>query len=167
MKKRELLSRLVTPIGTKGPLLSRLPDPGQKGTPFVPDWRSRLGNRDNSGFPTGTNQRFCSSVLRQAWNYRQVIRSLCIMSIENKTSNDSFSVVWNQQTGEIHVPDIASEERWFQETCGAEPKILPNSWWQLIYQMLSSPSTSIPSEVTLRPVSVGVSWAQLTRLGTR
>ena len=29
--------------------------------PFVPDWRSRLGNRDNSGFPTGTNQRFCSS----------------------------------------------------------------------------------------------------------
>ena len=56
-----LLSRLVLPTGTKGPLLSRLPDPGQKGTPFVPDWRSRLGNRDNSGFPTGTNQRFCSS----------------------------------------------------------------------------------------------------------
>ena len=25
-------------------LLSQLPDPGQKGTPFVPDWRSRLGN---------------------------------------------------------------------------------------------------------------------------
>ena len=56
-----LLSRLVLPTGTKGPLLSRLPDPGQKGTPFVPDWRSRLGNRDNRGFPTGTNQRFCSS----------------------------------------------------------------------------------------------------------
>ena len=82
MKKRDLLSRLV--VGTKGcashvgagstfypgwctnrdksPLLSRLPDSGQKGTPFVPDWCSRLENRDNSGFPTGTNQRFCSSV---------------------------------------------------------------------------------------------------------
>ena len=47
-----LLSRLVLPTGTKGPLLSRLPD-----------WRSWLGNRDNSGFPTGTNQRFCSSVV--------------------------------------------------------------------------------------------------------
>ena len=60
-KKRDLLSRLVTPTGTKGPLLSRLPDSGQKGTPFVPDWRSQLGHRDNRAFPTGTNQRFCSS----------------------------------------------------------------------------------------------------------
>ena len=42
----------------KRDLLSRLPDPGQKGTPFVPDWRSRLGNWDNRGFPTGTNQCF-------------------------------------------------------------------------------------------------------------
>ena len=42
-----LLSRLVLPTGTKGPLLSRLPDPGQKGTPFVPAWWSWLGNRDN------------------------------------------------------------------------------------------------------------------------
>ena len=33
----------------------------KRAPPFVPDWRSRLGNRDNSGFPTGTNQRFCSS----------------------------------------------------------------------------------------------------------
>ena len=31
--------------------------------PFVPAWRSRLGNRDNRGFPTGTSQRFCSSIL--------------------------------------------------------------------------------------------------------
>src|SRR6185312_15320136 len=31
-----LLSRLVLPTGTKCPLLSRLPDPGQKGTPFCP-----------------------------------------------------------------------------------------------------------------------------------
>jgi len=48
--------------------------PGQKGVfcpgcqtrdkrvpPFVPAWRSRLGNRDKKGFPTGTNQGFCSS----------------------------------------------------------------------------------------------------------
>ena len=80
-KKRDLLSRLVTPTGTKGcashvdtgctlptgtkgPLLSRLPHPGQKGTPFVPDWRSRLGNRDNRSFPTGTNQYFCSSEMK-------------------------------------------------------------------------------------------------------
>ena len=60
--KSTLLSRLVLATGTKGPFLSRLPDPGQKDTPpFVPNWHSRLGNRDNGGFPTGTNQRFCSS----------------------------------------------------------------------------------------------------------
>ena len=34
----------------------------KRAPPFVPDRRFRLGNRDNSGFPTGTNQRFCSSV---------------------------------------------------------------------------------------------------------
>ena len=34
----------------------------KRAPPFVPAWRSRLGNRDNRGFPTGTNQRFCSSV---------------------------------------------------------------------------------------------------------
>ena len=34
----------------------------KKAPPFVPDWRSRLGNWDNRGFPTGTNQLFCSSV---------------------------------------------------------------------------------------------------------
>src|SRR6185437_9680505 len=66
-----LLSRLVLPTGTKGPLLYRLPDPGQKGTPFVPDWRSRLGNRDNRGFPTGTNQCICSS--ESAFWYRVII----------------------------------------------------------------------------------------------
>ena len=36
-------------------LLSRLPDPGQKDPPFVPAWHSRLENRDNKGFPIGTN----------------------------------------------------------------------------------------------------------------
>ena len=84
MKKKDLLSRLVTPTGTKG-CASHVGagctfcpgwcyQPGQKvlfcpgcqtrdkrAPPFVPDWRSRLGNRNNSGFPTGTNQRFCSS----------------------------------------------------------------------------------------------------------
>ena len=84
-KKRDLLSHLVTPTRTKG-CASHVGagctfcpgwcyQPGQKvlfcsgchtrdkrAPPFVPDWRSRLGNRDNSGFPTGTNQRFCSSV---------------------------------------------------------------------------------------------------------
>ena len=50
---------LAAPTGTKGHLLSRLPDPGQKGTPFCPGLA--LGNRDNTGLPTGTNQRFCSS----------------------------------------------------------------------------------------------------------
>src|SRR6185503_6929826 len=83
-KKRDLLSRLVTPTGTKG-CASHVGagctfcpgwcyQPGQKvifcpgcqtrdkrAPPFVPDWRSWLGNRDNSGFPTGTNQRFSSS----------------------------------------------------------------------------------------------------------
>ena len=69
-KKRDLLSRLVLPTGAKG-CASHVGAgctfcPGcqtrdKRAPPFVPDWRSRLGNRDNSGFPTGTNQRFCSS----------------------------------------------------------------------------------------------------------
>ena len=46
-KRGALLSRLVTPTGTKGPLLSRLPDLGQKGTPFL----SRTGI---PGWETGT-----------------------------------------------------------------------------------------------------------------
>ena len=36
-----------------------------KRSSFVPDWHSRLGNRDNMGFPTGTNQHFCSSASRR------------------------------------------------------------------------------------------------------
>src|SRR6185503_15381888 len=73
MKKKDLLSRLVTPTGTKG-CASHVGAgctfcPGcqtrdKRAPPFVPDWRYRLGNRDNSGFPTGTNQRFCSSGTR-------------------------------------------------------------------------------------------------------
>ena len=42
----------------------------KRAPPFVPDRRSRLGNRDNSGFPTGTNQRFCSSVLTYSAAYQ-------------------------------------------------------------------------------------------------
>ena len=47
--------------------------------PFVPDWHSRLGNRDNSSFPTGTNQRFCSSEgythtgTRHTWRHGLVV----------------------------------------------------------------------------------------------
>ena len=52
------------------------------------------------------------ALLRQVGNNRQVIWSLCILCTENKTTNDSFSVVWNQQTGEMHVPYITSEEHW-------------------------------------------------------
>ena len=51
------MSRLVTPTGTKG-CASHV----ALAAPFVPAWRSRLGNQDNRGFPTGTNERFCSSV---------------------------------------------------------------------------------------------------------
>ena len=36
LKKKSFLSRLVLPTGTKGCLLSRLPDPGQKSSPFCP-----------------------------------------------------------------------------------------------------------------------------------
>jgi len=74
-KKRDILSRLVTPTGTKGcashvgagctfcPGWCYQPNTNRdKRSSFVPDWRSRLGNRDNRGFPTGTNQCFCSSV---------------------------------------------------------------------------------------------------------
>ena len=77
----DLLSRLVTPTGTKGCAkhvalaAPFVPVRGQKGAfcpgcqtrdkrapPFVPAWRSRLGNRDKKGFPTGTTLMFCSSV---------------------------------------------------------------------------------------------------------
>ena len=33
----------------------------KRAPPFVSEWRSRLENWDNKGFPTGTNQCFCSS----------------------------------------------------------------------------------------------------------
>ena len=68
------MSRLVTPTGTKG-CASHVGAgctfcPGchtrdKRAPPFVPDRRSRLGNRDNCGFPTETNQRFCSSGLNK------------------------------------------------------------------------------------------------------
>ena len=61
-KKKDLLSRLVTPTGTKGCASHvALAAPFVLTPPFVPAWRSRLGNQDNRGFPTGTNQCFCSS----------------------------------------------------------------------------------------------------------
>ena len=51
MKKRDLLSRLVTPTGTN---LFRT---------GVPDWETGT----TGGFPTGTNQRFCSSERDSTW----------------------------------------------------------------------------------------------------
>ena len=48
----------------------------KRAPPFVPDWRSRLGNRDNSGFPTGTNQRFCSSVRALARAHHQTTEEM-------------------------------------------------------------------------------------------
>ena len=105
-EKRDLLSRLVTSTGTKG-CASHVGagctfcpgwcyQRGQKvlfcpscqtrdkrAPPFVPDWHSRLGNRDNRGFPTGTNQRFCSSVRlpyinwSKTWNFVMLTMKVC------------------------------------------------------------------------------------------
>ena len=51
----DLLSRLV-PTGTKGCFLSRLPDPGQKGTPFCPDLAFPVGKPGQKGFPNRERQ---------------------------------------------------------------------------------------------------------------
>ena len=55
---QHLLSRLVLPIGTKGPLLSRLPDPGQKGTPFYPGLAFSVGKLGQQGFPNRDKSTF-------------------------------------------------------------------------------------------------------------
>ena len=47
--------------GQKGAFYPGCQTRDKRAPPFIPAWRSRLGNRDNKGFPTGTNQRFCSS----------------------------------------------------------------------------------------------------------
>ena len=89
---QHLLSRLVLPTGTKGPLLSRLPDPGQKGTPFVPDWRSRLGNWDNSGFPTGSarpGQK--GALLSRVWQPGQKNTLLSWLVLPTETKSPFFS----------------------------------------------------------------------------
>ena len=62
----DLLSRLVLPTGTKGCarhvvlaapgcFLSRLPDPGQKGTPFCPSLAFPVGKPGQKGFPNRDN----------------------------------------------------------------------------------------------------------------
>ena len=68
-----ILSRLITPTGTKGcashvaleaPFVPVGVTNRDKMVFFVPVvlvWRSRLGNRDNKGFPTRTNLMLCSS----------------------------------------------------------------------------------------------------------
>ena len=53
-----LLSRLVLPTGTKGPLLSRLPDPGQKGTPFCPGLAFPVGKPGQQRFPNRDKSTF-------------------------------------------------------------------------------------------------------------
>ena len=58
---QHLWSWLVFSTGTKGTLLSQVPNPGWQPPPLVPPWRSRLGIRDNRGFLTGTNHLFCCS----------------------------------------------------------------------------------------------------------
>ena len=70
--------RVRQPRGRWQHLLSRLPDPGQNGTSFSPGLTFRLGIRDNRGFPTETNQYFCSSgtyLDRKGHNRWIVIRS--------------------------------------------------------------------------------------------
>ena len=80
-EKMDLLSRLVTPTGTKGCAshvalaASFVPVGVTTGTPFcpgcqtrnkralsfVPAWQFWLGNWDNRGFPIGVNLMLCSS----------------------------------------------------------------------------------------------------------
>ena len=88
----------------KRDLLSRMPDPGQKGTPFVPDWCSRLGNPDNSGFPTGTNQRFCSSgcccTPCSCGGARCLLHALLVMSLSPRPRPASSFLSWRHHRGE-------------------------------------------------------------------
>ena len=70
--------------------------PGQKGVfcpgcqtrdkrvpPFVPAWRSRLGNRDKKGFPTGTNQDFCSSVQEPYYLLLEIVREAAVSFVRS------------------------------------------------------------------------------------
>ena len=76
----------------KGPFVPVRNTNRDKGAPpFVPDWHSRLGNRDNSGFPTGTNQRFCSSVSlsragHPAMSCHQLDRSTAVRNLASNYS---------------------------------------------------------------------------------
>ena len=45
------LDRFALPAGTKGPRLSQLPDPGQKGGPFCPALAVPIGKPGQKGFP--------------------------------------------------------------------------------------------------------------------
>ena len=121
MKKKDILSRLITPTGTKG-CASHVGAgctfcPGwcyqtrdKRAPPFVPDWRSRLENWDNSGFPIVTNQRFCSSVqvarassgfwrrqlIRQDGQVHSVNHNWMVMSLTNRAS-----LVWQSNGTEL------------------------------------------------------------------
>ena len=85
----------------------------KRAPPFVPDWRSRLGNRDNRGFPTGTNQRFCSSVcyrmnprssfIREHCKHEIASRFLFLLCISASQSNTSTKK--NYITNGYHFAD--------------------------------------------------------------
>ena len=59
--QKNILSRLVLPIGTKGCLLSRLPDPGQKSSSFCPGMAFPVGKPGQKRFPNRDKSRFFSS----------------------------------------------------------------------------------------------------------
>ena len=92
------------PTGTKGPLLSRLLDPGQKGPPFVPPWRSRLGNRDNRIFLIGTKGLFYSSVWRSTTTvYRVISNKTDTMQILFMSKSISFPLFFDLCILQPHV----------------------------------------------------------------
>ena len=61
---QHLLSRLVLPTVTKGHLLSRLPDLGQKGNPFCPGLAFPVGKPGQQGFPNRDKSTFFSSEMK-------------------------------------------------------------------------------------------------------
>ena len=59
---------------TKGPLLSRLPDPGQKGTPFCPGLSFPVGKPGQQRFPNRDKSTFLQQcvpdfITRELWIY--------------------------------------------------------------------------------------------------
>ena len=61
-KKWTFCPRWCYQPGQKGAFCPGCQTRDKRAPPFVPAWCFRLGNRDNKGFPTGTNQHFSSCV---------------------------------------------------------------------------------------------------------